>query len=79
MDSCDAREGGGVSPPSEVEVVVSGTDAVGSFFTAEFAERAPLEHGSTGWLQPYLDQLRTSLTASHARLRQAQAHAARLA
>ena len=48
---------------------------------AEFAERAPSYGGaeSNGWLQPYFDQLRTSLTASDWQLRQAQAHATRLA
>ena len=50
---------------------------------AEFAARAP-SYGDgdaerNGWLQPYFDQLRTSLTASDSQLRQAQAHATRLA
>ena len=50
---------------------------------AEFAARAPSygdgDAGRDGWLQPYFDQLRTSLTASDSQLRQAQAHATRLA
>jgi len=49
---------------------------------AEFASRAPSygdTSGSNNWLQPYFEQLRTSLTASDWQLRQAQAHATRLA
>ena len=64
------------APPASLDLLIrNATQAA----LAEFAARAPIEHANSGWLQPYIDQLRTSLTASHRELRQAQAHAARLA
>lgn len=76
--SAHTRSGAIASPASLDLLIRNATQAA----LAEFADRAPDYGGSSaasGWLQPYIDQLRVSLTASHSQLRQAQAHAARLA
>ena len=62
--SAHARSGAIASPASLDLLIRNATQAA----LAEFAARAPSygdgDAGRDGWLQPYFDQLRTSLTAS---------------